>query len=102
MDGKNIADKEIALTKAIEKIGCRLSDLELLVAKVQTGMPVDEAVNDLLLRSIVELRKHGLVEEFSGYTDGLKKRAWTRVQFWQILKELEASEKGQVCLSLEY
>ncbi|KAL1411010.1 mitochondrial escape protein 2 [Vanrija albida] len=68
----------------IAKLGGRMVDLELLVYKVRSGQSVHEAVHDIVLRNIVELRKVG----FGDDTEDAKHLQWTRPQAWKIVTEL--------------
>jgi hypothetical protein len=73
----------------ITKLGGRMVDLETLVYKVRTGAPVREAVDDIVLRNVVELRKAA----FGDDAEDAKTLAWTRPQAWMVVKELAKSGK---------
>ncbi len=51
-------------------------------------MTVDAAIQDILVRAIVEIRKYGLGQEFTLYNEDQKKREWSAAQFWVVLKAL--------------
>jgi hypothetical protein len=73
----------------ITKLGGRMVDLETLVYKVRTGAPVKEAVDDIVLRNVVELRKAA----FGDDAEDAKTLSWTRSQAWMVVKELAKSGK---------
>ncbi|TFK42802.1 RNA12 protein-domain-containing protein [Crucibulum laeve] len=74
-------------TKYVERLGGRASDLESLIHKVQSGQTVQEAVEDIIHRSVGELRKNA----FGDDVDDAKNLPWTREQAWKVLRLL--SEK---------
>lgn len=73
----------------VTKLGGRMVDLETLVYKVRTGAPVREAVDDIVLRNVVELRKAA----FGDDSEDAKSLAWTRSQAWKVVQELAKSGK---------
>lgn len=92
-------------TQYVERLGGRESDLESvrifcftsivckfmflfqLIHKVRSGMKVDEAVEDIILRGVAELRKNA----FGDDADDAKSLPWTRYQVWKVLKMLAKS-----------
>ncbi|ORX33380.1 RNA12 protein-domain-containing protein [Kockovaella imperatae] len=68
----------------ITKLGGRMVDLETLVYKVRTGASVPEAVDDIVLRNVVELRKLA----FGDDAEDAKSLPWTRQQAWKVVSEL--------------
>jgi hypothetical protein len=74
----------------ISKLGGRMVDLETLVYKVRTGSTVQTAVDDIILRNVVELRK----QAFGDDAEDAKALPWTRAQAWKVVSELAA--KGEV------
>jgi hypothetical protein len=80
----------------ITKLGGRMVDLETLVYKVRTGAPVKEAVDDIVLRNVVELRKAA----FGDDAEDAKTLAWTRSQAWKVVTELAKSGKVSLVLRL--
>jgi hypothetical protein len=46
-----------------------------------------EALNDIVQRNMVEIRKYGFGEELSDTEDV----AWSGIQFWQVVKQLATS-----------
>lgn len=73
---------------AIARLGGRLTDLETLIQKMRGGAEVDEAIQDIVQRSAVEITKNC----FGDDADEAKSLAWTREQAWYIIKNL-AKEK---------
>ncbi|CBQ68428.1 related to PRP12-involved in early maturation of pre-rRNA [Sporisorium reilianum SRZ2] len=68
----------------VDKLGGRLTDLETLVQKVSLGQTVESAVQDIISRSVVELRKNAFGDD-SGEASSLP---WTRAQAWTIVSKL--------------
>ncbi|KAI0807276.1 exonuclease [Fomes fomentarius] len=68
----------------IERLGGRASDLETLVHKVRSGMTVEEAVEDIVIRGVSELRK----KAFGDDIEDAKSLPWTREQAWILMKQL--------------
>ncbi|KAF8937304.1 RNA12 protein-domain-containing protein [Dissophora ornata] len=78
------------LIEAVETIGGRLTDLELFVQKVKSGMGPEDAVHDILGRAVVEVRKGAFdFDSMDGRTLN-----WTPIQFWAIMKQLAAGESA--------
>ncbi|KIS68234.1 uncharacterized protein UMAG_03816 [Mycosarcoma maydis] len=74
----------------VDKLGGRLTDLETLVQKVSLGQTVESAVQDIISRSVVELRKNAFGDD-SGEASSLP---WTRSQAWTIVNKL--AKTGEV------
>lgn len=55
-----------------------------LVYKVRSGLAVKEAVDDIITRSVIELRKSA----FGDDADDAKTLPWTRPQAWKIVNDL--------------
>jgi hypothetical protein len=83
--GLSVEDRE-----CVAKLGGRMVDLETLVYKVRTGSTVKEAVEDIVLRNTIELRKAA----FGDDVEDAKSLPWTRAQAWKVVSELAKS--GQV------
>ncbi|KAF5330523.1 hypothetical protein D9619_005680 [Psilocybe cf. subviscida] len=85
------AGLEVQLTSKdaqfVERLGGRASDLESLIHKVRTGMKIEEAVEDIITRGVVELRKNTFGED----AEESKNLPWTRYQAWKVLKVLAKS-----------
>lgn len=94
----DLPEKERSLRHAVEILGGRFTDLTLFAAKVRSGVAIDAAVQEILMRAIVEVRRVGLGQEQQRVSvggDGKSQqlqREWTAVQFWHVLKSLNAQE----------
>ncbi|KAG0021701.1 mitochondrial escape protein 2 [Podila clonocystis] len=73
------------LMQSVKTIGGRLTDLELFVQKVKTGMSPQDAVHDILSRSVIEIRKNAFDLDRN---DKDKIAGWTPIQFWAVMKQL--------------
>ncbi|KAF9294546.1 mitochondrial escape protein 2 [Mortierella antarctica] len=73
------------LMQSVKTIGGRLTDLELFVQKVKTGMSPQDAVYDILSRAVIEIRKNAFDLDRN---DKDKTVGWTPIQFWAVMKEL--------------
>ncbi|CAK9783922.1 hypothetical protein CC85DRAFT_287857 [Cutaneotrichosporon oleaginosum] len=71
-------------TADVAKLGGRMVDLELLVYKVRSGQSLSTAVEDIVLRNAVEIRKTA----FGDDSDEAKALPWTRAQAWKIVSAL--------------
>ncbi|KAH0830288.1 RNA12 protein-domain-containing protein [Lanmaoa asiatica] len=69
---------------SIECLGGRASDLEILIHKVRSGQAIEDAVEDIISRSIGELRKNAFGEDI----EDAKSLSWSREQVWTVLKQL--------------
>lgn len=87
--GKSAARLTVEDQGQITKLGGRMVDLETLVYKVRTGSPVKEAVEDIVLRNVVELRKAA----FGDDAEDAKTLPWSRAQAWKVVSELAKSGK---------
>ncbi|OCF36360.1 exonuclease [Kwoniella heveanensis BCC8398] len=74
----------------VAKLGGRMVDLETLVYKVRTGASIKDAVDDIILRNTVELRKAA----FGDDSEDAKALPWNRAQAWRVVKDLAA--KGEI------
>ena len=77
----------------ISKLGGRMVDLETLVYKVRTGSTVKEAVEDIVLRNTIELRKAA----FGDDSEDAKSLPWTRAQAWKVVSELAKTGQVRLC-----
>ncbi|KAG0261304.1 mitochondrial escape protein 2 [Mortierella polycephala] len=76
------------IINCVKTIGGRLTDLELFVQKVMIGMGPEDALNDILGKAVVEVRKTAF-----DYDSGDKKPvSWTPIQFWKVMKQLAVSD----------
>ncbi|RXK35460.1 hypothetical protein M231_07272 [Tremella mesenterica] len=71
----------------IKKLGGRMVELETLVYKVRTGSNIKLAVEDIVLRHVVELRKAA----FGDDENDAKGLPWNRSQAWKVVNELAKS-----------
>ncbi|KAJ1340912.1 hypothetical protein BSLG_004385 [Batrachochytrium salamandrivorans] len=78
-----------SLWPSIQELGGRLHDLDLLIQKVHAGQTPKDAFEDMLHRSVTELRKIGLNAE-----SDKSQHEWTDVQFWKVVQML--SKFGEV------
>lgn len=76
------------LAEAIYTLGGRATDLELFLQKLRAGLDPREAIDDLIDRAVVEVRKHAFGDE----TEEERKIAWTPVQFWAVAEMLAKSD----------
>lgn len=74
----------------VSKLGGRMVDLETLVYKVRSGSTIRTAVDDIVLRNVVELRK----QAFGDDAMDAKMLPWTRAQAWRVVQEL--AKNGEV------
>ncbi|KAJ1561998.1 mitochondrial escape protein 2 [Nowakowskiella sp. JEL0078] len=72
------------LQSAVEGLGGRLTDLEILVQKVKAGACATDAYNEIILRSISEIRKVG----FGDDSEEAGKISWRPEQCWKIIQLL--------------
>ncbi|KAI0670636.1 RNA12 protein-domain-containing protein [Trametes maxima] len=68
----------------IDRLGGRASDLESLIHKVRSGLTVEEAVEDIVIRGVSELRKNA----FGDDVEDAKNLPWSREQAWILMKQL--------------
>jgi hypothetical protein len=59
------------------------------VYKVRTGLTVKEAVDDIITRSVIELRKAA----FGDDADDAKNLSWTRPQAWKVVNDLAKKQE---------
>ncbi|KAJ3334144.1 mitochondrial escape protein 2 [Blyttiomyces sp. JEL0837] len=92
------------LQKCVDAIGGRLTDLELLVQKIQAtakdskadlSAAVSRAFSDIVVRSVTEIRKIGLFEDSVGNGSGTvaEKKEWSAVQMWKVIQLLSKFEE---------
>lgn len=95
--GYELEKEKFHVSELIHVLGGRLSDLQYLVSKVKSGASVRDALEDLLNRAEIEVRRRGLFEQSllganAGAEEVLKKSGWTQFQFWLVMKEISKSE----------
>jgi len=76
-------------TAYVERLGGRASDLESLIRKVRNGQQVQEAVEDIINRGVVELRKNAFGDDM----EDAKTLPWSKEQAWIVLKQLSKQEE---------
>lgn len=76
------------ITEPVSTIGGRLTDLELFVQKVKSGLDPNDAKNEILGRAVIEVRKSA----FDFETGDRKSLSWTPIQFWAVMKPLATVE----------
>ncbi|ORY30013.1 RNA12 protein-domain-containing protein [Naematelia encephala] len=74
-------------SQQIAKLGGRMVELETLVYKVRTGSTIKDAVNDIVVRNVVELRK----QAFGDDAEDAKALPWTKAQAWKVVQGLAKS-----------
>ncbi|KAF9937505.1 mitochondrial escape protein 2 [Modicella reniformis] len=72
------------LMEFIQMFGGRMTDLQLYVQKIKNGLSPADAMDDVLYRAVVEVRKGAF--DFDS-TDG-RTLGWTPIQFWIVMKQL--------------
>jgi len=68
----------------IERLGGRSSNLDALVYKIRSGMSVEAAVEEIIERTMSELRKSAFGDDM----DDAKSLPWGREQAWAIVSKL--------------
>ncbi|PWZ03675.1 hypothetical protein BCV70DRAFT_209908 [Testicularia cyperi] len=74
----------------VDKLGGRLTDLETLVQKVSLGQTVQSAVEDIISRTVIELRKNAFGDDSSEASS----LPWSREQAWLVVQQL--AKKGEI------
>lgn len=74
----------------VEHLGGRLTDLETLVQKIRSGIPLEEAVEEIINRSVTEIKKNCVGDG----EEAAKALPWKREQVWGLIKEL--ADKDEV------
>ncbi|KAJ2678436.1 mitochondrial escape protein 2 [Coemansia spiralis] len=78
-----VSSDRIAYAASI--LGGRLEDLHVFVQKVNAGETIDGALEDIIQRSITEIRKYAFSDDSEV---GKCEHTWTPEQFWCLLTEL--------------
>ncbi|KAG8903451.1 mitochondrial escape protein 2 [Tulasnella sp. 403] len=73
----------------VERLGGRASDLDTLIHKVRNGSSVKDAVQDIIVRGVAELRKTAFGDE----VDDAKDLPWKPEQVWSVLKQLSQHDE---------
>ncbi|KAJ7684746.1 RNA12 protein-domain-containing protein, partial [Mycena polygramma] len=69
---------------SVERLGGRASDLESLIHKVRNGATVENAVEDIIVREVSEVRK----KAFGDDAEDAKNLPWGREHAWLLFKQL--------------
>ncbi|KAJ2080923.1 mitochondrial escape protein 2 [Coemansia sp. RSA 988] len=77
------------IAAAAKTLGGRLEDLQLFVQKVKAGESATAALEDIIQRSITEVRKHAFADDAEVGQDD---HTWAPEQFWYLLTELAMHE----------
>ncbi|KAI8810013.1 RNA12 protein-domain-containing protein [Cladochytrium replicatum] len=78
------------LMSSVEALGGRLTDLELLIQKIKAGAPAPDAFNDIVAKSIAEIRKVGLADDSA---EAKKSIPWRTEQLWKVIQLLGKYEE---------
>ncbi|KAI9204123.1 RNA12 protein-domain-containing protein [Polychytrium aggregatum] len=78
------------LQTCVESLGGRLKDLELFIQKIHAGATPTAAFNDIVMKSVAEVRRIGTGEE----DENRSLLPWTPVQFWKIVQVLSKVEEA--------
>lgn len=76
------------LDDSIQALGGRLTDLESLARRIKTGESPNKAVQEIIETSASEILKLYFLED-----NHRKKRHWTSVQAWYLVKALASAEQ---------
>lgn len=71
----------------IATLGGRLTELEKLVEKMGSGLSLETAVEEIVSRSMMEIKKKCV-------KDG--DEAWTREQVWELVRALDQNNEVRV------
>lgn len=80
---------DVDTAKWVDLLGGRLTDLENLVQKVSLGQTVENAVKDIISRTVVEIRKN----TFGDDLEDSKSLPWSRAQAWLVVEELAEKQE---------
>ncbi|KAI8145832.1 RNA12 protein-domain-containing protein [Fennellomyces sp. T-0311] len=76
-------DLDEKLHACVVALGGRLTELELLVQKLKMKMDPQDALEDIVNRTVVEIRKYGFNETADIEEHQME---WSAIQFWEIVK----------------
>ncbi|CAG8677701.1 11945_t:CDS:2, partial [Dentiscutata heterogama] len=80
VEGYNVEELE----EHVKILGGRVTDLRFFINKIRGGQTPQDALNDLIAKANIEIRKIG----FGDDTDDTKTIPWKGIQFWKVMKEL--------------
>ncbi|ORX88802.1 hypothetical protein K493DRAFT_410813 [Basidiobolus meristosporus CBS 931.73] len=72
------------LKDSVSLLGGRLTDLDQFIQKVKMGFTPIEAINDIIHKSLNELRKNAFGGDFSKQ----KQLQWSPIQIWYLIEEI--------------
>lgn len=72
----------------IAKLGGRLTELDKLIEKIKAGVQLEVAVEEIVMRSVMEIKKKISMDGETG--DGVK---WSRNQLWGLIRALDARDE---------
>lgn len=82
-------DMTSSIKDQLKLVGGRLLDLEVLIQKIKSGQDPQEAIDDLVERNVVELKKYA----FGDDSEDAKALPWTNPQVWSIFSELAKKDE---------
>jgi hypothetical protein len=82
------------LEEVLDKLGGRPGDLELLITKMRSGLSPQAALEDIILRTVGELRKLALQPE--------KPQPFSPIQYWAVVEALAPRPRAPVGLAAAY
>ncbi|KAI7856021.1 RNA12 protein-domain-containing protein [Circinella umbellata] len=87
LDTKELDNEK--LHSVVVALGGRLTELELLVQKLKMGRSPSDALEDIVQRTVIEIRKYGFNEtaDFDEH-----QMEWNSIQFWEIVKGLSQNK----------
>lgn len=72
----------------IAKLGGRLTELDKLIEKIKAGVQLEVAVEEIVMRSVMEIKKKITIDGENG--DGGK---WSRTQVWGLIRALDVRDE---------
>ncbi|EGG02361.1 uncharacterized protein MELLADRAFT_91482 [Melampsora larici-populina 98AG31] len=72
----------------IAKLGGRLTELDKLIEKIKAGVQLEVAVEEIVMRSVMEIKKKITIDGENG--DGGK---WNRTQVWGLIRALDMQDE---------
>ncbi|CAG8521540.1 7567_t:CDS:10 [Funneliformis caledonium] len=86
---RHVHDKNLeGLEEAVGALGGRLTDLRLFINKIRSGQRPIDALQELVVKAIVDVRKLAFGDDNEDATT----IPWSGIQFWEIMKKLSKGE----------
>ncbi|CAI2171431.1 19627_t:CDS:10 [Funneliformis geosporum] len=86
---RHVHDKNLeGLEEAVGVLGGRLTDLRLFINKIRSGQKPIDALQDLVAKAIIDVRKLAFGDDNEDATT----IPWSGIQFWEIMKKLSKGE----------